>query len=53
MRLSRVIRQPVDSQEPERVSIRSAILWALVGIAVAGGILLYFRFERYLVPILG
>ena len=53
MRLSRVIRQPEDQQESERVSIRSAILWALVAIAIIGGIVLYFRFERYLVPILG
>ena len=53
MRLSRVIRQPEDQQEAERISVRGAILWALVAIAIAGGLVLYFQYERYLVPVLG
>lgn len=53
MRLSRVVRQPEEQHDAERVSLRAGALWLVVGIAIAGGLLLYFRFERSLVPILG
>jgi hypothetical protein len=35
----------------QRVSLRRAVLWGLIGIAVLVGVYLYFQYERVLAPL--
>jgi hypothetical protein len=40
--------EPPDEQ---RVSLRRAVLWALIGVAILVGVYLYFQYERVLAPL--
>jgi hypothetical protein len=40
--------EPPDDQ---RVRLRRAMLWGLIGVAVIVGVVLYFRYERVLAPL--
>jgi hypothetical protein len=53
MRLSRVIRQPDTHAVAEIVPLRRALLWALVGAALVVGLILYFKYEPLIQPLLG
>jgi hypothetical protein len=53
MRLSRVIRQPDAPSDAETVPLRRAILWLLVGAALVVGLVLYFKYEPLIQPLLG
>jgi hypothetical protein len=35
----------------DRVSMRRAALWALIGVAILVGVYLYFQYERVLAPL--
>jgi hypothetical protein len=35
----------------QRVSIRRAVLWGLIGVAILVGVVLYFQYERVLAPL--
>ena len=50
MRVSRTER-PDESQDEQRVPARRAVLWGLIGVAVIVGVVLYFRYERVLAPL--
>ena len=39
--------------EDDAIPVRSVLLWSLVGIVVITGIILYFKYERQLTPIVG
>jgi hypothetical protein len=51
LRLSRFLRQP--SSNDGAVPLRRVLLWTLVGVALVVGLLLYFRYERQIAPLLG
>jgi hypothetical protein len=53
MRLSRILRTPDSPGDDERVPLRSVVLWLVVGAAILAGIILYFKYERQLTPIVG
>jgi hypothetical protein len=51
LRLSRFLRRP--SSNVDAVPLRRVLLWALVGVALVVGLVLYFRYERQIAPLLG
>lgn len=53
LRLSRILRPEETRSLEETVSLRRVAFWALVGVALAVGVVLYFKYERLLVPLLG
>lgn len=53
MRLSRILRSDDTSVDDERVPLRSVLLWTVVALAILVGIVLYFKYERSLIPIVG
>jgi hypothetical protein len=53
MRLSRIVRQPDSPTDPDAVPLRRMILWIVVGAALVVGVVLYFKYERLLVPLVG
>lgn len=50
MRLSRMLRR-ADMPAAAPIAFRSWLLWGLVATAIAIGVLLYFRYERSLTPL--
>ncbi|MDQ2666936.1 MAG: hypothetical protein M3Z05_13100 [Gemmatimonadota bacterium] len=52
MRLSRIFSAKPDAPSVDGVSMRRAALWALVWVALLAGIVLYFRYARFLTPLL-
>ncbi len=50
---SRIIPTSDPSLEDEPVPVRRVLLWSIVAILIVVGIVLYFRFERQLTPIVG
>jgi hypothetical protein len=51
VRLSRFIRQ--SSSGEDAVPLRRAIAWALVGGVMLLGLVLYFKYERLVLPLVG
>jgi hypothetical protein len=51
LRLSRFL--PKASADDEPVPLRRVLLWALVGAAIVVGIVLYFKYERQIAPLIG
>ena len=52
MRISRIFRAPGSLPDPDAVPLRRAVLWLLFGAAVIAGLVLYFKYERLVVPLL-
>jgi hypothetical protein len=50
---SRIISQSDSTSGDEPVPIRRVLLWSIVAALIVVGIVLYFRFERQLTPIVG
>ena len=53
MRLSRIVRHPDAPTDADLVPVRRAVLWALVGAALVVGLVLYFKYEPLIQPLLG
>jgi hypothetical protein len=53
MRLPHVLRQQDGEIGDESVTLRRALLWLVVGVAITVAIVLYFKYARFLVPLLG
>jgi type VI protein secretion system component VasF len=53
MRLSRILQTNASPDDEERVSVRRMLLWSVVALAILAGIVLYFKYERGLNPIVG
>jgi hypothetical protein len=53
VRLSRLLRTPAAATGDEPISARRVFLWSIVGAAVIAGIVLYFRYARQIIPVLG
>ena len=52
MRLSRIFRPEEMPSPEEAVPLRRTLFWALVWVAVLVGVALYFKYARYLTPLL-
>ncbi len=51
MRVSRLYKKP-ETVEPEPFPTGRIIAWAIVGLVIIAGLALYFRFERFMRPLL-
>jgi hypothetical protein len=52
LRLSRLFRRSETTADPDAVPLGRALLWGLFGIAILVGLVLYFKYERVVVPLL-
>ena len=52
LRLSRILRPDDGTIRQETVSLRRALLWVLVWVALLVGVALYFKYARLLTPLL-
>ncbi|MEO7711312.1 MAG: hypothetical protein ABIV10_00150 [Gemmatimonadaceae bacterium] len=52
MRLSRIFRTSESPPDSDTVPLRQAVLWALFAIVLVIGLVLYFKYERLVVPLL-
>jgi hypothetical protein len=52
LRLSRILRRSDSPADPDAVPLRRALLWALFGVVLIVGLVLYFKYERHVVPLL-
>ncbi|MFN2564780.1 MAG: hypothetical protein ABR499_07200 [Gemmatimonadaceae bacterium] len=41
-----------EPPEEQRVPMRRAVIWGVIGVAVVVGVYLYFQYERVLAPLL-
>jgi hypothetical protein len=53
VRLSRIVRHPDTPTDADLVPLRRAILWVVVGAALVVGLVLYFKYEPLIQPLLG
>jgi hypothetical protein len=54
MRPTRQFRSETEITETEpAVSYRKIILWGIVGLAIVVGVVMYFKYQRLLAPLLG
>jgi hypothetical protein len=53
VRLSRIVRNPDTPTDTEVVPVRRVILWMVVGAALVVGLVLYFKYEPLIQPLLG
>jgi hypothetical protein len=51
MRVSRLYKKEEDPETEEFPTSR-IVLWAIVGLVILGGLVLYFRYERFMRPLL-
>ncbi|MHB1862116.1 MAG: hypothetical protein ACYCVL_04020 [Gemmatimonadaceae bacterium] len=51
MRVSRLYKKGQDL-ETEVFPVPRIILWAVIGLVILGGMALYFRYERFVTPLL-
>lgn len=47
-----MLRRP-DAPVFATVTLRAWLLWAAIGVAIIIGVILYFRYERALTPLVG
>lgn len=52
MRLSRIIRSDIEGTPADAVSRRRMIFWVAVWVVLLAGIVLYFKYARFLTPLL-
>jgi hypothetical protein len=52
LRLSRLFRRSEPTTDPDAVPLGRALWWGLFGLALVVGLVLYFKFERVVVPLL-
>ena len=52
LRLSRFLRGQGSTPDPDAVPLRRALLWLLFGAVVIAGLVMYFKYERLVVPLL-
>ena len=54
MRPTRQVRPETEISDSESdVSYRKIILWAIVGLAIVAGVVLYFKYAHLLSPLMG
>lgn len=52
MRLSRIIRSDIEGTPEETISRRRVMFWVAVWVVLLVGIALYFKYARFLTPLL-
>jgi hypothetical protein len=52
LRLSRILRQSKSTTDPDAIPLRRALLWLAFGAVLVVGLVLYFKYERLVVPLL-
>jgi hypothetical protein len=52
LRFSRNVGDQGSPPDPDAVSPRRALLWLLFGALVIAGLVMYFKYERLVVPLL-
>ena len=52
LRLPGLFRRADRSADPDAVPLARMVLWALFGVAVLLGLVLYFKYERLVAPLL-
>jgi len=52
LRLSRIFGKAETSADPDAIPLRRALLWAVFGVVLVAGLVLYFKFERVGVPLI-
>jgi hypothetical protein len=52
LRLSRILRQSKASTDSDDIPLRRALFWLAVGVVLFVGIVLYFKYERLVMPLL-
>ena len=52
LRLSRIFRRSDVTADPDAVPLGRALLWALFGVVLLVGLVLYFKYERVVLPLL-
>jgi hypothetical protein len=52
LRLSRSLRTPEPTTDPDAVSLRRALGWGVLGVVLVVGLVLYFKYERVVIPLL-
>ena len=54
MRPTREVRVDPDVTETENdVSYQKIVLWVVVGLAIVAGVVSYFKYAKFLAPLLG
>jgi hypothetical protein len=51
LRLSRIFRSSKRTTDPDAVPLSRALLWLTFGVVLVVGLVLYFKFERLVVPL--
>jgi hypothetical protein len=52
VRLSRIFRNPESTDGPDAVPFGRAFAWGVFGVVLVVGLVLYFKYERLVVPLL-
>lgn len=52
MRLSRILRKAETTTDPDAIPVRRALFWVLFGAVLLAGLVLYFKFERVVIPLI-
>jgi len=52
LRLSRIFRRAEPRADPDAVPLGRVVLWGLFGVALVVGLVLYFKYERLVAPLL-
>ena len=53
LRLSRILRPEEIRNLEEEIPLRRIVGWVLVWVVLIGGVALYFKYARFLTPLLG
>jgi hypothetical protein len=52
LRLSRILRPSTSTTDGDAIPLRRALLWLGFGVVLIVGLVLYFKYERLVVPLL-
>ena len=53
MRLSRIVKQTETPSDSESVPLGRALVWTFIGAVLVLGLVLYFKYERLIAPLVG
>ena len=52
LRLSRIFRRSETTADPDAVPLARVVLWSLFAVVLVVGLVLYFKYERVVMPLL-
>lgn len=53
MRVSKILRKLDSNDDSEAISFASLLMWGVFGLVIVVGLVLYFKYERLVVSLLG